>query len=284
MSFHSPSHSSRGSSHECEGSDGPSRHMTVDTHEPAPVLDMTTGRTFSRHVPRTKRARSPSSDETDSDINEPVTPPPIIHHLSRFVKHAKSNPKPYERNGSTRLERRFFNNQLRHKDSMSQEDAEKSKDVLERCLGRLSPGAAAQAVVTMHADVEWRRVSALATAWEIYASEEHLKFLHMVLEDEGEKYTNASQEPLGISVQELVRSDEKDIKEQIDCSVTAYSDDIALFSVGDTQLDYLENAPDDQLKVTDVTSDSDDSGIALTNSEEDRFRTTSKLGGSADAS
>ncbi|KAG1790702.1 uncharacterized protein HD556DRAFT_1445984 [Suillus plorans] len=278
MSFHSPSHSSRGSSHECEGSDGPSRRMTVDTHEPAPILDMTTGRTFSRHVPRTKRARSPSSDETDSDINEPVTPPPIIHHLSCFVKRAKSNPKPYERNGSTRLERRFFNNQLRHKDSMSQEDAEKSKDVLERCLGRLSPGAAAQAVVTMHADVEWRRVSALATAWEIYASEEHLKFLHMVLKDEGEEYANASQEPLGVSVQELVRSNEKVIKEQIDCSVTAYSDDIALFSVGDTQLDYLENA------LTDVTSDSDDSGVALTNSEEDRFQTTSKLGGSADAS
>lgn len=168
--------------------------------------------------------------------------------------------------------------------------------MLERCLGRLSPGAAAQAVVTMHADVEWRRVSALATAWEIYASEEHLKFLHMVLEDEGEEYANASQEPLGVSVQELVRSNEKVIKEQIDCSVTAYSDDIALFSVGDTQLDYLENArmfflyhvsnvaADDQLKVTDVTSDSDNSGVALTNSEEDRFQTTSKLGGSADAS
>ncbi|KAG1794644.1 uncharacterized protein HD556DRAFT_1308002 [Suillus plorans] len=284
MSIHNPSYSSRGSSHECEGSDGPSRRMTVDTHEPAPVLDMTTGRTFSRHVPRTKHARSPSSDETDSDINEPVTPPPIIHHLSRFVKRAKSNPKPYKRNGSARSERRFFNNQLCHNDSMSQGDAEKSKDVLERCLGRLSPGAAAQAVVTMHADIEWRRVCALATAWEIYASEEHLKFLHMVLEDEGEEYANASQEPLGISVQELVRSNETDIKEQIDCSVTAYSDNIALFSVGDTQLDYLENAPDDQLKVTDVTSDSDDSGIALTNSEEDRFRTTSKLGYSADAS
>lgn len=125
MSFHSPSHSSRGSSHECEGSDGPSRRMTVDTHEPAPILDMTTGRTFSRHVLRTNRARSPSSDETDSNINEPVTPPPIIHHLSRFVKRAKSNSKPYERNGSTRLERRFFNNQLHHKDSMGQEDAEK---------------------------------------------------------------------------------------------------------------------------------------------------------------
>ncbi|KAG2159499.1 uncharacterized protein EDB93DRAFT_1099854 [Suillus bovinus] len=267
MSFLSPSHSSRVSSHECEGSDGPSHHMTVDTLEPAPVLDMMTGRTFSQHIPQTKRARSPSSDETDSDINEPVTAPPIIHHLSHFVKHAKSNPKPYKRDGPARSEHRFFNNQLHHNDSMSQEDAEKSKDVLKCCLRRLSPGAAAQAVAMMHTDIEW--------------SEEHFKFLHMVLEDEGEEYTNTSQEPLGTSVQELIRVSEIDIKEQIDCGVAAYSNNIVLFSVGDTQLDYLENTPDDQLKVTD-NSNSDDSGIALTNSEEDRFRTTFKLGNPAD--
>ncbi|KAG1780461.1 hypothetical protein EV702DRAFT_1077652 [Suillus placidus] len=238
MSFHSSPSSIRGSSYD---SDEPSRCMTVDTPEPAPASDMMTGRAHSRHVSRTKRPRSPSSDKTDSDINEPVTAPPIIHHLSRFVKHAKSNPKPYKRDGSTTSERRFFNNQLRHNGSMSQTNAQRSKDVLQRRLRQLSSEAAAQAVVTMHADVEWRHVCALATAWEIYASEEHLKFLHMVLEDEGERYASAAREPLGTSIQELATSHEEDLKERIDSGVAAYSRDVTSFAVGDTQLDCLEN-------------------------------------------
>ncbi|KAG1872248.1 hypothetical protein F4604DRAFT_1925868 [Suillus subluteus] len=296
MSFHSlPSSRVQ----ECEDSDEPSRCMTVDIPEPAPASNIMTGRTSSQHALRTKHLRSPSSDETDSDTNEPVTPLPIIHHLSCFVKHAKSHPRPYKRDGSTISEHRFFNNQLRHNGSMSQPNAQRaccvipecrklliekktyqSKDVLKRRMKQLTSEAAAQAVVTMHADVEWRRVCALATAWEIYASEEHLKFPHMVLEDEGERYANAAWEPLGTSIQELTRSHEEDIKEKIDSSIAAYSHDVTLFTVGDAQLDYLE--------VADMDNDSDDSGVALTNLEEDQFsearRRTSKLGSCADDS
>jgi hypothetical protein len=150
----------------------------------------------------------------------------------------------------------------------------------------------------MHADVEWRHVCALAMVWEIYASEEHLKFLHMVLEDEGKRYVSAAEEPLKTSIRELSGSHEEDIKERIDSGVTAYSHNVMLFAVGDTQLDCLKNThtsfhvsaginitTNDQLKVIDMDSDSDDSGVALTNSEEDRLheavRRTSKLGSPA---
>jgi hypothetical protein len=173
-----------------------------------------------------------------------------------------------------------------------------SEEIIERRLRRLSSEAAAQAAVTMHADVEWRRVCALATAWEIYASEEHLKFLHMVLEDEGKTYASAAQEPLGTSIQELVTSHKDDIEERIDSGVAAYSEDVTSFAVGDAQLEYFESTRtsfhvpasvkigiDNSLKVADA-DDSDDSGVALTNSDESRFRDStrksSKFGGSAD--
>lgn len=121
MFLHSPPNSTRGSSYECENCDVSSHCMTVDAPELAPASDIhLTGRAPSRHVTWAKRWKSSSSDETDSDINEPVTPPPIIHHLSRFVKHTKSNPKPYKRDMSITSEHHFFNNQLRHNGSMNQ--------------------------------------------------------------------------------------------------------------------------------------------------------------------
>jgi len=40
------------------------------------------------------------------------------------------------------------------------------------------------------AHVEWRHIYALATAWEIRAREEHLKYLRMLVEDQPEKYVH----------------------------------------------------------------------------------------------
>ncbi|KAG2116813.1 hypothetical protein DEU56DRAFT_761491 [Suillus clintonianus] len=225
---------SASASHQCGDRDEPSRCTTgpaLEELESAPVLDndRMTGRTRSRQVPQNKQ-----------------------------------NPKPYKRDGFSTPERRYFNNSLRLNDSTTRSltDAQRSKDILERRIKHLSAEAAAQAVATMHADVERRRVCALATAWEIYATEEHLKFLHMVLEDEGETYANAAREPLKTSVGELVRCSEDELKDQIDSCVTAYSHDVISFAVGDTQLDYLENTH---------SEDSDDSGIGLTNSDGDHF-------------
>ncbi|KAG1729411.1 hypothetical protein EDD22DRAFT_853140 [Suillus occidentalis] len=125
---------------------------------------------------------------------------------------------------------------------MNLEDTQMSNDALERRLQHLSSEAAAQAVVTMHADVEWRRMCALTTAWEIHAHEQHLKFLHMILEDEGDTYANASLESLHVSLKGLVSTPKKKIEDDIGFSVTTYSDDVTSFAVGDSQLAFLESA------------------------------------------
>lgn len=66
----------------------------------------------------------------------------------------------------------------------SLKDIQSGKDQSRRGLKE----AMAQAVLTKEADLEWRRLSALATAWRIEASERHTKFLHMVLKCEADTY------------------------------------------------------------------------------------------------
>jgi hypothetical protein len=127
MPFHPLLSSSiRGFSPDYEDNDGPNGRITSKELKNAPTR-MTRMTTRSGFVPRTtrKRARSPSSDATSSDdgINEPVTPPPIIHELSRFVKRAKTHPGAYRRspNGFERL----LDNQIRYDDRLDPDKVQK---------------------------------------------------------------------------------------------------------------------------------------------------------------
>lgn len=127
MPFHPLLSSSvRGSSPDYEDNDGPNGRITSKELKNAPT-HMTRMTTRSGFGPRTtrKRARSPSSDATSSDdgINEPVTPPPIIHELSRFVKRAKANPNAYRRspNGFEHL----LDNQIHYDDGLNPDKVQK---------------------------------------------------------------------------------------------------------------------------------------------------------------
>jgi hypothetical protein len=95
----------------------------------------------------------------------------------------------------------------------------------------------------MEADVEFRCLRALTTAWEIYAYEQHIKFLHMVLECQGETYANAALEPLGTSIRELAKRSEGELKDHMGFSIAAYSHDEVSFDLGATQVDILDSIP-----------------------------------------
>ncbi|KAG1823914.1 uncharacterized protein BJ212DRAFT_1296430 [Suillus subaureus] len=83
----------------------------------------------------------------------------------------------------------------------------------------------------------------------------HLKFLHMVLEDEGETYANASLESLCTLVTKLTRSSKKEVEDSIGFGVTAYSHNVTSFAVGDAQLvTYLDSS--DNVSSGDSSEDS----------------------------
>ncbi|KAG2157243.1 hypothetical protein DEU56DRAFT_905906 [Suillus clintonianus] len=207
------------------------------------IANRTTRRHPSRPVsptthPRSKRrASSPSFsntgsfDSSDDDINAPVTPPPIVKSLSRYVQRAKARPRPYERRDPSTQHRRYAATQLSPIDSTPVPDVQKGKALLESRLQHLSSGAIAQAVITKQADIEWRRVRALATAW-IQAIEEHKRFLQMVLEDD-----------------ELSKGSVDELNERLHSCMAAYSPDVTSLAVGHKQLDLMEDIayehPDD---------------------------------------
>ncbi|KAG1849718.1 hypothetical protein F4604DRAFT_1934733 [Suillus subluteus] len=205
-------------------------------------------RTVTSPTKHTKcRARSLSLSDTgpydssDDDINAPVTPPPIIRSLSRYVHLAKVQRNPYERHDPSTLQRRFAASQLSPIDSRTVSDIQKGKVLLENRLQNLSSDAIAQAVITKQADVEWRGVCALATAWEIQAIKEHKIFLQMVLEDDGDTYASAASEPWGTSLQELSRGSVDELNERLHFCMAVYRPDMISLSVGDKQLDLVED-------------------------------------------
>jgi uncharacterized protein YerC len=114
------------------------------------------------------------------------------------------------------------------------------KVLLENRLQSLSPEAIAQAVITKRTDVEWRRMRALTTAWEIQAIEEQKRFLQMVLEDDGDTYVNAASEPRDTSLQGISRGNVDELDERLHFCVAVYKPDITSLAVGDKQLDLVE--------------------------------------------
>jgi hypothetical protein len=99
----------------------------------------------------------------------------------------------------------------------------------------------AQALAAKDADVEWRRMCALTTAWEIHAREQHLKYLHMLFEHQCHTYGTATSESLGVTMKELAGRSARELKGNIVSSIAAYVDDVKAFSVGDEQFDLIES-------------------------------------------
>jgi hypothetical protein len=65
-----------------------------------------------------------------------------------------------------------------------------------RRLEKLTPAALAQAIVAIQADIEWRRVRALAAALHVDALKQRSKFIGITVKSEAEAYADAVSEPV----------------------------------------------------------------------------------------
>lgn len=104
----------------------------------------------------------------------------------------------------------------------------------------MSSEAMAQAVLTKEADLEWKRLRALASAWEIEVSQRHTRLLQILLEDKAACLANASKEPMVVSFEALANCSMEELKTRTAFSIAAYGQDRTSFIATDAQLDYLE--------------------------------------------
>lgn len=71
---------------------------------------------------------------------------------------------------------------------------------LQRRLQSLTPEVLSHAVIAVHADVEWRRVGAIAGALRVDGVQEHFMFLDLLAKSEADTYVNAFSEPLETAI------------------------------------------------------------------------------------
>ncbi|KAG1817672.1 uncharacterized protein BJ212DRAFT_1299189 [Suillus subaureus] len=173
----------------------------------------------------------------NEDFNASPSIPPIIHHLSLYVNRSKARFKPYERNGPSLWVLHFAESSLTPtKSDLSLVDVQNGEHQLQYGLSDLS----SEAVLTKEADVKSRCLSAMAMAWQIEATEQHTKFLHMLLKRAADKYVSTSSEDLKTLVPALASSREEELQDHTDFSVAAYSHDAISFGAVDEQLNHLE--------------------------------------------
>jgi len=64
----------------------------------------------------------------------------------------------------------------------------------------LTPEVLSHAVIAVHADVEWRRVGAIAGALRVDGVQEHFMFLDLLAKSEADTHANAFSEPLETAI------------------------------------------------------------------------------------
>ncbi|KAG2132821.1 hypothetical protein DEU56DRAFT_757312 [Suillus clintonianus] len=233
-------------------------------------------RTPSRHPSLGKNHKHPPSsnipsdssdipsDSSDDEIIGPITPPPILRDLARYVKSVKARPEPYKRTNPNVIERLCGEECLGCNGSTNVLDNSSSfqgKTRLARRMKSLSPEARAQATIAIGANVEWRRARAVAAALKIDAIVQHKKFMCLTLESEAKTYVNAASEPLDTSMEALVNCTASELDDRESCSVATYKLELESFTAADKELDHVEH----------LTLQLLDSDASATSSDEDNF-------------
>lgn len=108
-------------------------------------------------------------------------------------------------------------------------------------MQHLSPEALAQAVIAVQADIEWRRVRAIAAALRVDAVHQHSKFLDITVQSETETYINASSEPFNTAIEALSGCTTDELIDRKNCSITAYELDATSFATADMEFEQVQS-------------------------------------------
>ncbi|KAG1727546.1 hypothetical protein EDD22DRAFT_853402 [Suillus occidentalis] len=165
----------------------------------------------------------------------PRSLPPVTRHMALYANRAAPRFKPYQLGGRfpTALENRFTTKYiLKHNDAdISLIDVHQGKELFKSGMSKMPNATVRRAVIAKRADVESKRLRALATAWELESTEKHAMLLQSVLKDKAEEYVDSMAETTFF---------EKELEDDADFTVAAYTHDLAAHQIADEQLNHLE--------------------------------------------
>ncbi|KAG2113243.1 hypothetical protein BD769DRAFT_1391689 [Suillus cothurnatus] len=230
------------SSHDYDSSDEPQSRLLVQTPPSSPpelpqgcrdsndrIQKCSNHPTIehSRLTARSKRRRSPSSDDTSPDSENELFAflriPPIMDRLPSIAGHAQ---KRCLESGET---------------DMSLADIQEGKDILACCLKLMPRSIVGQALIAKEADCKYKCLSTLAMAWAAEARAQDKQLHEMLIEEELAKYAVSAVEA-SILQRVLVGRSVEELDADVDFCVGAYSHDFQSFSVAISTLNQIEGA------------------------------------------
>ncbi|KIK34603.1 hypothetical protein CY34DRAFT_17606 [Suillus luteus UH-Slu-Lm8-n1] len=198
--------------------------------------------TATLKIPTSPTSSDTPYDSSDDDIIRPITAPPaILHCLSHYVKSRKPRPKPYDRTVPNVIERLCGEECSGCTSSKNLPKDQRESLRLHRGLKSLTPVALAHAVDAIQADIEWRRVRAIAAALHVDAVQKHSKFLDVTATSEADTYVNAVSEPLETAYEVLASCTHDELNDRKNCSIATYELEETSFVAADTEFDHFEN-------------------------------------------
>jgi hypothetical protein len=108
-------------------------------------------------------------------------------------------------------------------------------------LKSLTPEARAHAMIAIQADIEWRRVRAIAAALHVDAVQKHSMFLDVTAKSEADTYVDAVLEPFETAFEALSSCTTEELDNRKNCSIAAYNLDETSFAAADIEFDHVEN-------------------------------------------
>ncbi|KAG1763817.1 hypothetical protein EV702DRAFT_1051633 [Suillus placidus] len=192
-------------------------------------------------IPTSPPSSDTPYDSSDDDIIGPITAPPaMLRRLSDYVKSTKPRPKPYQRTVPNVIERLCGEECSGCTSSKNLPKDQRESTRLQRRLKSLTPVALAHAVVVIQADIEWRRVHAIAAALHVDAVQKHSKFLDVTATSEADTYVNAVSEPFEAAYEALASCTTDKLNDRKNCSIATYELEETSFVAADVEFDHFE--------------------------------------------
>ncbi|KAG1890548.1 uncharacterized protein F5891DRAFT_1198122 [Suillus fuscotomentosus] len=155
----------------------------------------------------------------------------------------KGLPPPYQLGGHvpTALEHRVMTKNLLkcNEVDLSLVDVHQGKEIFKESMKAMPDDTVYTAVIAKQADVESKRLRALAAAWELESAEKHAVLLQAIFKNYAKQYAESMIEASYFE-RVLVKRSLQQLEDDADFTVTTYSHDFAAYQVADLQLDYLE--------------------------------------------